>query len=209
MSDADAPIDTTGPQDEAPPPTGVRRTPWRTAGLALVALVLVALVVAAVLLWSDRADLSDRLDEQSDARSVAGQVGEALLTYEAGNLAESRDTIVALSTEEFAAVYEEAFSAGLQPTIEELQASSVGTVRDTYLTEIDDDSAQAIVVVDAEAVSSAGTRRLVGSYLQIELVREDGTWLADQVFAIAAVDESLTEPEGEGEAPTTTAAPSG
>ena len=193
----------------AAPPGGLPagRSRWRIAALALAALLVVALAVAAVLLGSDRADLSDRLDEQSDARAVAGRVGEALLTYEAGNLEESRDTIVELSTEEFAAIYEEAFSAGLQPTIEELQASSVGTVRDTYLTEIDDDSARAIVVVDAEAVSSAGTRRLVGSYLQIDLVREDGRWLADQVFAIAAVDETLTEPEGAGEGTTTTAAP--
>lgn len=159
------------PADHGGPPRG--------SGLVLaISLAVVFALVAAVLagLLLTGGDSSD-----DDLRATAGRFGEALVTYDFHDPEAHRDTILDLSTGSFREEYERAFDEGLGQLITEVEATSVGYVKDVYLSSEDDDEVQAIVVADIEHDGSGGQNRLYDVYFRLTLVRVDGEWLIDDV----------------------------
>ncbi len=163
-------------------------------GKVLVLLVLAAAVAVAGWQWRQAADLEAREHTRAEISSVAGRFGQALLSYEHGDLTEARERVLALATPDFGKTYEVAFTGTLQKTITELKADATATVRVVYVTGGTDGSAQAVVVMDSEVKSTAGTRHVTGSYLQMDLVEQKNHWKVSAVNSIGAINESLTTP---------------
>ncbi|MCD0449366.1 hypothetical protein LO762_09210 [Actinocorallia sp. API 0066] len=160
-------------------------------GRVLGVLVLVAALAVAGWQWRTAADLAAKEDTRARISSVAGRFGAALLSYRHGDLAAARARVLALATADFGRTYEVAFTETLQSTITELRADATATVRVVYVTGGDDGTARAVVVMDSQVKSSAGTRNVTGSYLQMDLVEQKGDWKVSAVNSIGAVNESL------------------
>lgn len=162
------------PAAPAPRPARSRAVP---VAVALVVVSTALAVLAAVL--AARVD-ADR-QERDDVRRVAGRFAEALLTYDFEHLDEAKERVLALSTGNFRQEYEQAFEGGLDTLLRETQARSQATVTDIFVGEVEDGATSAIVVADARAEGSAGTRRTVSSYIRLELVKVEGRWRVDGV----------------------------
>jgi Mce-associated membrane protein len=207
---------TATPQDAAGGPTapsdGPSEPSARRAGLVLaVTLAVVGAVVAAALGLVLAA--RDTGDPRSDAvRSAAGTFGAALVTYDYREPDVHRDRVLELATGSFRSEYEDAFDQGLAEIITEVEAVSEGFVDDVYVSAIDEERAEAIVVVDIEHQGSGGARSLADVYFLLALVEVDGTWKVDQVtdlnFDAAGGDAGSTDPASPGAPdPTTTSVP--
>ncbi|GAA3236175.1 hypothetical protein [Actinocorallia longicatena] len=161
-------------------------------GRILLVLALVAAVAAATWQWRNAERLEDEQRTSDRIVSVAGRFGQALLSYDHGDLGRARDRVLALATPDFGKTYEVAFTGTLQSTITRLQADATATVRVVYVRGGENGSAQAVVVMDSQVKSSAGTRDVTGSYLQMDLVEQKGQWKVSAVNSIGAINESLT-----------------
>lgn len=154
------------------------------AGSALVLSVTLAVVFAVaaailgVLLAQAGDDTEDALD---DLRGAAGEFGEVLVSYDFHDPEAHRDAVLDRSTGSFRDEYDAAFEQGLGDLITELQATSEGHVKEVFLTEVQDDQALAVVVLDIVTEGAAGANPLYDVYIRLTLIQVDGTWLVDDV----------------------------
>ena len=190
------------------PPAGPAQgsTPDRRRS-ALVLAVTLAVVFAvlagvlAVLLAGEGGD-----DEVEDLRETAGRFGEALVTYDYRDPEAHRDAVLGLATGSFREEYQDAFDQGLGEVITQVEAVSIGHVKDIYLSAIDAEQAQAIVVVDIEHEGTGGPNNLYDVYFRLTMVEVGGEWKVDQVTDLnfdAGGGEGTTAPTGS----TTTSVP--
>jgi Mce-associated membrane protein len=185
--------------DVAGEPRRARRGWLLPAVLAVVALVAVGF---GGFQWRHAHDLGDREQVRTEVGRIAGLFGEALLSYDYNDLATARDRVLTHATDRFGQEYTTAFTGGLETAITKLQATSTATVRDVYLADVERDTARAIVTLDSEVRSTAGTRRTVSSYLDMALVHQNGEWKVDSVTSVAALDQTTT-PTGTDSSTTT------
>lgn len=143
------------------------------AGLAVV--FAVAAAVLAVIAAGRDEDGAERL------RETAGRFGEALVSYDYHDPQAHRDTVLGFATGSFRDEYEAAFDQGLAKVITEVKAVSRGHVKDVYLSAVDEERAQAIVVVDIDHEGTSGPNTLYDVYFRLTLVKIDGRWKVDQV----------------------------
>ncbi|WP_141582524.1 hypothetical protein [Actinomadura sp. WMMA1423] len=174
-----------------------RRVPDK-AGLvrATVAVALAGSVATAGLQWHQAHQAAQRDEERRQVRASAAEFGRALLSYDHTKLRDARNRVLALASDDFAKTYDEAFVGGLEGVIAKLKADATATVRTVYLGEIESGTAKAVVVMDSEVHSTAGTRRVLGSYLDMRLARRGGEWKVTDVTSVGSADESMTDPEG-------------
>ena len=169
---------------------------------AVLAVVAVVAVGIGGFQWRHAHDLGDRETVRTEVGRIAGLFGEALLSYDYNDLVTARDRVLAHATDRFGQEYTTAFTGGLESAITKLQATSTATVRDVYLADVEHDTARAIVTLDSEVRSTAGTRRTVSSYLDMALVHQNGQWKVDSVTSVAALDQTTT-PSGTDSSTTT------
>lgn len=161
---------------EGPPPSR------RPRGLVIACAALFVLSLALGILTAVLASKLDReVATRDDVEETAGRFATALLTYHFEDLERSKQAVLELSTGNFRREYEQAFSGGLDVLITETQAASEGTVTDIFVSDVEDDTASAIVVADVRVTGTAGERRSASSYIQLELVRVAGRWRVDGV----------------------------
>jgi Mce-associated membrane protein len=179
------------------PASGVRNRAWvpRLVG-AVVAMALAAACTTAVLQWRQAAALAEEKASRRAVATAAASFGRALLSYDYRDLQAARDRVLALAGEDFAKTYDEAFTGGLEGVIAKLHASAVATARDVYVAEIDGSRAKAVAVFDSQVTSDTGTRRMLGTYLEMKLVESRGNWVVDEVNAVGATSETITRPDG-------------
>lgn len=175
----------------------------------LAALVAWGLVMSAIAGWSFlRADgVADDRDDRRAAASVAGEFASATMSYDHRDLDGSLAAVTDLATTEYAETYQNAFFEELQPVVDELRARGRVHVRDVYVSDVSDGTATAVVSFDAVIRSTIGTRRLAGSYVRVDLVREGGGWRADDLTFLATTQEGLDGPTGAAGVTTPTTAP--
>jgi Mce-associated membrane protein len=171
---------------------GERRDKLTTA---LILLVLAAVTTTAVLQWRQADHLTQQNRTQQQVRTRAAEFGQALLAYKHTDLTNARTRIQQLTATDFGKSYEAAFD-GLADTITKYKADATATVRDTYINQIDGDRAKALVILDSEVRSTAGTRRVIGTKLLLELIREKGQWRVSGLATLQADDETMTKPDG-------------
>lgn len=176
-------------------------------GLAVWCVVMLVVAAASFL----RADnLASAQDDRREASSVASAFASATLSYDHRDLEGSVSAVTDLATAEYAETYQTAFFEELQPVVDEMRARGTVNVRDVYLSEISDDTATAVVSFDAVIRSTIGTRRLSGSYVRIDLVKEASGWKADELTFLATTQEGLDPAAGStGTGTTATTAPAG
>ena len=178
------------------------RVPGRPALVrATVAGALVGSVVTAGLQWYQADRAAKRDAERQEVRARAAAFGEALLSYDHTKLQDARNRVLGLASDDFAKTYDEAFTGGLEGVITKLKANATATVRTVYLGEIESGTAKAVVVMDSEVKSTAGTRRVLGSYLDMRLTRSGDDWKVTEVTSVGAANESMTDPKGEQKKP--------
>ena len=90
----------------------------------------------------------------ASVRRTAGAMGSALLTYDYRNLDKTKRVVLRLATGTFRKQYEQAFNGGLDTILTNTKA--VSKIRDIeiFISELSDNDATAIVVVDT-VVSAA------------------------------------------------------
>lgn len=165
-------------------------------------LALVASIVTAVVQWQRAGTLADEEAARKEVRTRAAEFGVALLSYDHKNLKAARDKVMSMASDDFAKTYDVAFTGGLEGVIGKLEADATASVRAVYLNDMDAATAKAVVVLDSEVHSTAGTRRVLGSYLEMELVRQKGQWKVTDVSSIGAINESMTgSKDGQSAAP--------
>lgn len=180
----DSPADEDAPEEP-------RRVSVLVVAVTLAVVFAVAAAVLGVLLARGGGD-----GEVETLRETAGRFGEALVTYDYHDPEAHRDAVLGFATGSFREEYENAFDQGLSKIITEVQAVSTGFVKDVYVSAIDDDAAQAIVVVDIEHQGTGGPNTLYDVYFRLTLVNVDGSWKVDQVTDLNF--------DGGGTAPVTT-----
>lgn len=165
------------PHGGEPTPARRARQPWRVvAALALVAALGLGLLAAVL-----GGRLSDERSERRAVQEASGRFASALLTYDFNDLPRAKQRVLALSTGKFRREYEQAFDGGLDTLFRETQARSAGTVTDVFVGEIEDGTVTTIAVVDAVARGTSGSRRLISSYIELQLVKVKGEWKVDGV----------------------------
>ncbi|MEU8346404.1 hypothetical protein AB0C74_32315 [Spirillospora sp. NPDC048832] len=179
-----------------------RRVPGKAWPVrATVAVAVVGSAVTAGLQWHEADQAAQRDAERTQVRASAAEFGQALLSYDHTKLRDARNHVLSLASDDFAKTYDEAFTGGLEGVITKLKADATATVRTVYLGEIESETAKAVVVMDSEVHSTAGTRRVLGSYLDMRLVRRGGEWKVTDVTSVGAANESMTDPDGNQQDP--------
>lgn len=172
--------------EPAHPAAPAPRRPAFVLAVSLAVVFGLATAVLGVLLAAGGDDdgREDRL------RRAAGQVAEALLTYDHEDPDAHRDTVLALATGSFRSEYEDAFDQGLRDLITQVEASSEGFAKEVYVSAIDEERAEAIVVSDVTRDGAGGPRTLFDIYMLLGFVEVDGTWKVDQVTDLNFDDQA-------------------
>ena len=205
-SDATLPPYVPGEREESP------FARWRS-NLPLLVIVVLAWMVAAgaVVLWKQNQDLRSARDDRREAAEVASDFTTAVLSYDHRDLEGSVDDVLALSTPDWGRQYEDAWFQDQQPIVEELQAQAEVVINDVMVGDSSNGVLPVVVTFNASIESTIGTRRLDGSYLQLDLTKVDGSWLVDDMTYLANTSQSLDtgNPGGGDEAtpPTETTTP--
>jgi len=166
--------------DEQPAP-GDDRSTNRQAALILAVSVAVLLAIASVTLAVVAARRDDGQAREDALRRSASAVGTALLSYDYHDPNGNREAVSALSTGSFRTEYEQTFDQGLGQLIQKVKATAVATVKDIYVSKIDRDGGQAIVVADVTTKGPSGTHTLYDQYVLLSFVRSGGKWKVDDV----------------------------
>ena len=162
----------------APEPEAAARERTRSRALVVLCVVFfLGAVAMAVLAAQLSADLDEERDGRRGAQRVAATFAERLLTFDHRELDDLRRSLFELSTSRFHDEYERAFP-GLRELIEAGETVSRGTVTDVFTSDVDDDTASVIAVVETTTTGRAG-RRSGDFYMQLDLVERDGRWLVD------------------------------
>ncbi|MEV0344174.1 hypothetical protein AB0H88_00305 [Nonomuraea sp. NPDC050680] len=164
--------------------------------VAVVALLVAALAATAALQWISAGQARDSLARLENERALrlevsgaASSFGKALLSYDYQNLQATRATLTAQATGDFLATYDEAFGGAMAQVIVKLKAVSQANVREVYLSDVDEATAHAIVVVDQQVNTSEAIRSVKDSHLKISLVKEKGVWKVHDVTVLGAAKE--------------------
>ncbi|ACZ85969.1 hypothetical protein [Streptosporangium roseum] len=181
---------------------------WRARLVGAVAAVLfAATATAAVWFWTTADRLAEEKAERVAVAARAGEFAVALQTYDYANLQAYRDQVFAISGEDFEKTYDEAFSP-LEGVITSMRANSSASVRGVYVAEVTEGRAKAITVVDSQVTSTAGTRRMLGTYMELGLIKTGGEWKVNDATVMGAAEELVTDPNGKAVEPAPTPSPS-
>lgn len=164
----------------APPaPPGRRRV------LVLVAIAVGALLTGLVAWGATRySNAQGKLDDVEAVRRVAGDFGAATLTYDHRDLRPFERRMKAHATGTFRRQLQDGLD-GLKSLITELRSQSVATVKQIYVSDLDDGSAAAIVVVEARAKNGDDPERtLEAAYIELQLLKVGKRWRIDGVSTL-------------------------
>ena len=137
------------PARRAPARPGGRPSSWRSASPSCSASPRSAWP------WSRPATTAPAARRRS-LRRAASEVGTAFLTYDYQDPEAHKAAVLALATGSFRTEYQKAFDEGLGELITKVKATSKGFVKDVYVSEIDAERAQAIVVADVTRNGAGG-----------------------------------------------------
>ena len=169
------------PADEAEvlsAPEAGSRPPGLVLAVSLAVIFALAAAVFGVLALGSDDGESDRV---SSLRVAAGQMGEAFFTYHYQDLDAHKAKVLELATGSFRNEYEDEFERGLRGIITEVESTSQGFVKDIYVSEIDEERAEAIVVLDVDQDGTGGPRTLFDVYVLLTFVEVGGDWKVDDV----------------------------
>ena len=188
--DVTEPLDAADSDDSVVPSHAVRNT------LAVVfGTFAVLLAVWLVLVVLDRSDLQSDADRREDIETVAGDFASTLLSYDYADIDATVDDVDRLVTDGLREELATGYQGDLREQIEQLQAVSTAEVLDVLVSDTTGDTSRAIVVVQTEVRSETSQAR-VTTYLDLSLLRVDGTWLVDELEALRT-EGGLVDEDGD------------
>jgi Mce-associated membrane protein len=151
-------------------------------------LALVAALIAVVLLWRDRDAAEDRAQASSelvdaglDAEKAARDTVVRMTSYSFRTVDDDFDWVDEAGTEKFQDNCADAAKAAIA-YVKQLKATAVGTVMDSAAPAADADHVKVLLFVDQEIRSQGKSgSRLDQPRVTMQMVRQDGTWLVDEV----------------------------
>ncbi|MCK2218077.1 hypothetical protein MF672_030440 [Actinomadura sp. ATCC 31491] len=159
-------------------------------------MLIAALAATTVLQWlaATRAEEARNALETERAlrlevSGTASAFSKSLLSYDYRDLQTTRSTLSAQATGDFLATYDQAFGGAMAQVIVKLKAVAQATVREVYLSDVDEATAHAIVVVDQQVNSAEAIRSVRDSHLKIALVKEKGVWKVRDVTVLGAASD--------------------
>lgn len=165
--------------------------------LVTIAAIVVALLAigTAGIQWTKAEQNGEKAATENKVRMRATEFTLAFLTYDPGSLDQWEKRMTELSTSDYSKGIRVYFT-GINKTILELKTVSVGTVRDTYVAEIDGSNAKAFVVADSQAKSTPGTLFRTGMKMMLSLVEQKGAWKINEVTVVGSDTENWIDPKG-------------
>lgn len=166
-----------------PPPAGP--SPRRFAPV----LILVGILVAALLAESVLVFRTSRGDRARDDVLVTARRFVALLTtYNAATIAAQRRDVLALATGNFRGQFEQLISPSFIATLKERQADSRGTAVRIAVSQVRDDTATVIALVQVTTKNKdVKTPRVENNLLELSLVETSNGWKIDAVTILGTV----------------------
>jgi len=168
------------------------RQPWMSARLsrAITAVLALVVLVAAALVVYELVSVRPRyLDARAEdqARTDAVQSAERFVVeannFDASDLPTLKQRISPMLTTKFRTDFESTID-DILAQIEQAKLVSKGEVLRSAVASVDSDSAEVLVVADANAQSSFGTRARHFRW-SVDLVQVDGRWLVDNFTPVA------------------------
>jgi len=169
---------------EEPSPETEAKAPSRAAFRAAVALAIVffvGTVVAAVFAAQQHHQLQQSKDARAGVEQVASRFASAVLTYDYRDLDKTKQAVLTLSAGKFRTDYEQNFG-GLSALFTATKGQSTATVKDVFVSGIQNSTATAIVVLDERGQGTSGQRLNVDWYLRLSLVKVKGNWRVDDLI---------------------------
>jgi hypothetical protein len=169
-----------------------KRRPWMSAGLSraiAAVLALIVLVAAAVVVYELVSVRPRYLDARAEehARTEVVRSAERFVVeannFDASDLPTLKQRIAPMLTTKFRTDFESTID-DILTQIEQAKLVSKGEVLRSAVASVDADSAEVLVVADASAQSSFGTRARHFRW-SVDLVKVDGRWLVDNFTPVA------------------------
>lgn len=164
------------PLQEPPAAPGPARTVPFGAFVLAVAVAVALGVLAVVGLTGPSGGDDDR-----EVRLAAGRFAERFLSFDHETFTDWRGDVLELSTGGFAGQVEDS-ERGLSELVEDNQIQATATVTDVFVGDESRGAVEVVVVYDRRVSERDGTRQETNRYVQLSLVRVDGTWLVDAVI---------------------------
>jgi len=155
------------------------RTAFRAA-VAIAIVFFVGTVVAAIFAAQQHGQLQRSKDARAGVEQVASRMTTSLLTYDYRDLDKTKKAVLGLASGKFRTDYEQNFG-GLASLFTTTKGQSTATVKDVFVSSIDNDTATAIVVFDERTQGTSGPHLNVDLYLRLSLVKQNGQWRVDDV----------------------------
>lgn len=161
------------------------RLSWSvTAVLAVLAvLALVAVVLEVVVLRPRYEDVSAQQGARSDVVRTAERFTAQVNNYSVKSVDDYESSITPMLSPKFKGEFEKAMQ-DIVASVKQAKMTSKGTVVTSAVSSLDPDSAQVLVVADANVKTVFDTRARHFRW-QISLVRLGGKWLVDNFTPVA------------------------
>ena len=144
---------------------------------AVAVLALVAVVVMFVAVRPDYEEAVDTAAARGQATSVAEQFAAQVNNYDSQSIDDYQQRVSSVLTTKFAGEFEKAMSDIVQ-SVNQADMTSKGDVLTSAVASIDTDSADVLVVADANVKTVFDTRARHFRW-EVSLVKVDGEWLVD------------------------------
>ena len=179
------PADTTDTAQESSDRDGSRGLRWGIAGfLALLAVIaIVALVVEVTSLRPKSEQLDADREARSDVVRAAERFAVQVNNYDVASVDKYQATITPLLSPKFKGEFEKAMT-DIVTSVKQAKMSSQGKVLSSAVATLDPDSAQVLVVSDAN-VKTVFDSRARHFRWEVSLVKIDDKWLVDNFTPVA------------------------
>jgi Mce-associated membrane protein len=169
----------------------------------LCVIFFLATVAMAIVAASQHRQLQRTRDTRAAVESVGSRFASAVLTYDYRDLEKTKRAVLGLSTGKFRTDYEQNFS-GLSALFTSTKGQSTATVKDVFVSGVENNTASAIVVLDERGQGTSGQRLNVDWYLRLSLVKVQGNWRVDDLINLNFAGQGPTAVPGQS---TPTSAP--
>ena len=170
---------------DQPRPDGDARLRWLlTTGLAVVMVAALVLIVLEVTMLRPRAhDATAEQQSRSQVTRAAERFAVQVNNYDVDSVDGYQKTITPLLSPKFRGDFTKAMT-DIVTSVKQAKMTSRGKVLSSAVASVDPDSAQVLVVADANVKTVFDTRARHFRW-EVDLVKIDGKWLVDNFTPVA------------------------
>jgi len=172
------------PQTDSPPGGRSGLSPaLRTGVAALLGMLIVVSAVAVAVVLDRRGDVEAGLDARREVARVAERFTVQVNNYDSDSVDDYKAAVSSMLSTKFSDEFDKAMGDIVQ-SVQEAEMDSEGNVLASGVAGIDQDSAQVLVVADADVKTVFDSRQRHFRW-EVSLVKVDGSWLVDDFTPVA------------------------